>query len=74
MNTKLLATAAAISLACATSANAIPPNSASSTYPHTEYVQDDTSDSIASLNMVLCIVGSMGAGSMVNAGLIASST
>ncbi len=68
MNTKFLAAAAAISLACVTTANAIPPNSAYATDPQTEYVQDDTSDSIASLNMVLCIVGSMGAGSNVNAG------
>ncbi|MFM2289495.1 MAG: hypothetical protein RL684_2638, partial [Pseudomonadota bacterium] len=33
-----------------------------------EYVQDTTSDSISSLNMVLCVFGSMGAGDMVNTG------
>jgi hypothetical protein len=38
------------------------------TDPKSEYVQDTTADSISSLNMVLCIVGSMGAGAMVNAG------
>ena len=44
---------------------------ASSAYvgdPQSEYVQDKTSDSISSLNMVLCVFGSMGAGAMVNAG------
>jgi len=38
------------------------------TDPQSEYVQDNTSDGISSLNMVLCVIGSMGAGSMVNAG------
>jgi hypothetical protein len=64
----MFAAVASISLACATTATAIPTNSAYATDPQIAYVQDDTSDSIASLNMVLCIVGSMGAGSMVNAG------
>ena len=68
MTSKFFAGAAAISLAFATPALALPTTSAYSTDPQSEYVQDDTSDSIASLNMVLCIVGSMGAGSMVNAG------
>src|SRR5882757_566531 len=68
MNSRMFAAVASISLACATTATAIPTNSAYATDPQIAYVQDDTSDSIASLNMVLCIVGSMGAGSMVNAG------
>ncbi|HEV7612245.1 MAG TPA: hypothetical protein VGO37_10245 [Steroidobacteraceae bacterium] len=33
-----------------------------------EYVQDMTSDGIASLNMVLCVISSMDAGAMVNVG------
>ena len=45
-----------------------PSSSAYATDPQSEYVQDSTSDSISSLNMVLCVFGSMGAGSMVNAG------
>ncbi len=69
MNTKFLAAAAAaISLACATTAHAIPTDSAYAIDAQSEYVQDSTSDSISSLNMILCIFGSMGAGSMVNAG------
>ena len=46
----------------------IPTTSAYASDPQSEYVQDTTSDSIASLNMVLCVFGSMGAGAMVNAG------
>jgi hypothetical protein len=68
MTSKFLAGASAVSLVFATSAIALPTTSAYSTDPQSDYIQDDTSDSIASLNMVLCIVGSMGAGSMVNAG------
>jgi hypothetical protein len=50
-------------------AQAAPPStSAYATDPQSEYVQDTTADSISSLNMVLCVFGSMGAGSMVNAG------
>src|SRR5260221_340622 len=50
-------------------ARAAPPStSAYATDPQSEYVQDTTADSISSLNMVLCVFGSMGAGSMVNAG------
>jgi hypothetical protein len=50
-------------------AQAAPPStSAYATDPQSEYVQDTTADSISSLNMVLCIFGSMGAGAMVNAG------
>src|SRR5450755_4888900 len=47
---------------------AMPPASPYLTDPQSEYVQDSTSDSISSLNMILCVTGSMGAGSMVNAG------
>jgi hypothetical protein len=59
---------AAASLASAAAQAAIPSTSAYSTDPQSEYVQDSTSDSISSLNMILCVFGSMGAGSMVNAG------
>src|SRR4030081_2818199 len=69
MNAKILACSALVvgSLTSAAQA-AIPSTSAYSTDPQREYVQDSTSDSISSLNMILCIVGSMGAGSMVNTG------
>src|SRR6267154_4607556 len=59
---------AAASLAGPAVQAAIPATSAYSTDPQSEYVQDTTSDGISSLNMVLCVFGSMGAGSMVNAG------
>lgn len=68
MTSKFFAPVAVISLSFAASAIALPTTSAYVTDPQSDYVQDDTSDSISSLNMVLCIVGSMGAGSMVNAG------
>ena len=58
---------AAISLSGGAEA-AIPAASPYVTDPQNEYVQDNTSDSIASLNQILCIFGSMGAGTMVNAG------
>src|SRR5450432_826561 len=32
------------------------------------YVQDETSQGISSLNMVLCVIGSMAPGAMVNTG------
>ena len=69
MNSRILACAAllAASLISAVQA-AIPLTSAYSTDPQSDYVQDSTSDSISSLNMILCILGSMRAGSMVNAG------
>ena len=38
------------------------------TDPQSEYVQDQTAEGISSLNMVLCVIGSMDAGAMVNAG------
>ncbi|MEA3107319.1 MAG: hypothetical protein QOI88_1924 [Gammaproteobacteria bacterium] len=61
---------AAIAASCLLGTVQAAPPSASPyvTDPQSEYVQDTTADSISSLNMVLCIVGSMGAGSMVNAG------
>jgi hypothetical protein len=70
MNTKIIACCAALVAASFTSSvqALIPPTSAYSTDPQSEYVQDSTSDSISSLNMILCVLGSMGAGSMANAG------
>ena len=69
MISKTLSYAAAAAACFATTAQAaIPTTSAYSTDPQSEYVQDSTSDGISSLNMVLCVFGSMGAGSMVNAG------
>jgi hypothetical protein len=70
MNSKNLSCAAllAASLLSAAAHSGIPSTSAYATDPQSEYVQDSTSDSISSLNMILCIFGSMGAGSMVNAG------
>jgi hypothetical protein len=56
----------AASLASAVVHAQIPATSAYATDPQSEYVQDSTSDSISSLNMILCIFGSMGAGAMVN--------
>jgi hypothetical protein len=38
------------------------------TDPVNEYVQDDTAQGISSMNMVLCVIGSMDPGDMVNAG------
>jgi len=38
------------------------------TDPQNLYVQDETSQGISSLNMVLCVIGSMVPGAMVNAG------
>lgn len=38
------------------------------TDPQNLHVQDETSDGIANLNMVLCVVGAMDPGEMVNAG------
>src|ERR1700690_2797791 len=58
----------AASLAARAAQGGIPSTSAYSTDPQSEYVEDSTSDSISSLNMILCVFGSMGAGSMVNAG------
>jgi hypothetical protein len=46
----------------------IPSTSAYVTDPQDEYVQDDTSQGIANLNMVLCVIGGLNTGAMVNAG------
>jgi hypothetical protein len=55
--------------AAATVAHAAPPaGSPYVTDPVNEYVQDDTAQGISSMNMVLCVIGSMSPGSMVNNG------
>jgi hypothetical protein len=46
----------------------IAPTSAYVTDPQNEYVQDDTSQGIANLNMVLCVLGATNPGALVNAG------
>jgi hypothetical protein len=46
----------------------IPATAPYNTDPQNEYVQDQTSDGIANLNMVLCIVHGMSPANMVNAG------
>src|ERR1700693_669588 len=66
--TKCFYVAIAASCLLGTAQAAPPSTSAYATDPQSEYVQDTTADSISSLNMVLCIFGSMSAGSMVNAG------
>jgi hypothetical protein len=66
--TKSLYAAMAASCLLVTAHAAPPSTSPYATDPQSEYVQDTTADSISSLNMVLCIFGSMGAGPMVNAG------
>jgi hypothetical protein len=68
LRTIFFAALAATSLASPRVDAAIPSSAPYVTDPQSEYVQDNTSDSISSLNMILCIFGSMGAGSMVNAG------
>jgi hypothetical protein len=52
----------------ATAQAQIPSTAPYYTDPQNVYVQDDTSQGIASLNMVLCVVGGMDPGDMVNAG------
>ncbi|SPE33618.1 conserved exported hypothetical protein [Burkholderiales bacterium] len=46
----------------------IPASAPYYTDPQNEYVQDDTSQGISSLNMVLCVIGGMDPGDLVNAG------
>lgn len=46
----------------------IPASAPYNTDPQNFYVQDQTSDSIANLNMVLCVVAGLDAGDMLNAG------
>ena len=65
----LIRAAVATALLGSTAAEASPPaNSPYVTDPQNLYVQDETAQGIGSLNMVLCVVGSMDAGDMVNAG------
>jgi hypothetical protein len=70
MNFRHRLTAAALLASLANPALQAAPSATSAymTDPQNEYVQDKTSDSISSLNMVLCIFGSMGAGERVNTG------
>jgi hypothetical protein len=66
---KLRAAAAAAMLAAAVGAQAqIPATAPYNTDVANLYVQDETSQGIGSLNMVLCVIGSMDPGDMVNAG------
>jgi hypothetical protein len=65
----LLRAAVAASLFGGAAAQAAPPaNSPYFTDPQNLQVQDETAQGIGSLNMVLCVVGSMAAGDMVNTG------
>ncbi|MHB8477067.1 MAG: hypothetical protein ACYDBZ_12370 [Steroidobacteraceae bacterium] len=59
---------AAVLLASAGAQAAPPSDSPYFTDPQNEYVQDETAQGIGSLNMVLCVIGSMDPGDMVNAG------
>lgn len=70
MNRKYaLRAAVAAALLGGTVAEAAPPaNSPYVTDTQNLYVQDETAQGIGSLNMVLCVIGSMDAGDMVNAG------
>jgi hypothetical protein len=70
MNRKyVLRTAVAAALLGGSVAEAAPPaNSPYVTDAQNLYVQDETAQGIGSLNMVLCVIGSMDAGDMVNAG------
>jgi hypothetical protein len=61
------ATSAALIAAAAASAQ-IPLSAPYYTDPQNIYVQDATSQGIANLNMVLCVIGSTSPGSMVNTG------
>ena len=56
------------SLAVTAARAAMPANAPYLTDVQSAYVQDATSEGISSLNMVLCVIGSMDAGAMVNAG------
>jgi hypothetical protein len=58
----------AATLAGAAAQAQIPSTAPYVTDPQNVYVQDDTSQGIGNLNMVLCIIGSMDPGDMVNAG------
>jgi hypothetical protein len=58
----------AVALVGAAAQAQIPSNAPFYTDPQNVYVQDDTSQGIGNLNMVLCVIGSMDPGDMVNAG------
>jgi hypothetical protein len=62
------AAATALLIASLTAQAQIPANAAYNTDPQNEYVQDDTSQGIDNLNTVLCVIGGMSAGDMVNTG------
>ena len=69
MNKLLFLRAAVAAALLGSTAEAAPPaNSPYVTDPQNLYVQDETAQGIGSLNMVLCVVGSMDAGDMVNTG------
>src|ERR1700728_2660270 len=63
-----IAVAAAVLIAGTSAQAQIPANAPYYTDPQNIYVEDDTSQGIANLNMVLCVIGSMNPGAMVNAG------
>ena len=59
----------AVMSAASTLAVAAPPSTSPYvTDPQNLYVQDETAQGIGSLNMVLCVIGAMDPGDMVNAG------
>ena len=70
MNANMIRNSAlAAAILAGTAAQAqIPATAPYNTDPVNEYVQDDTAQGISSLNMVLCVIGSMDPGDMVNAG------
>jgi hypothetical protein len=63
-----LAVLLALTLAGSAALAQIPATAPYYTDPQNIYVQDETSQGISSLNMVLCVIGSMDPGAMVNAG------
>src|SRR6185312_4364686 len=68
-SSNLIRAAVAAALLGSTAAQAAPPaGSPYATDPQNLQVQDETAQGIGSLNMVLCVVGSMDAGEMVNSG------
>ena len=70
MKHTLIGTAAisALLIAGTTVQAQMPADAPYNTDPQNLYVQDDTSQGIANLNMVLCVIGSMSTGDMVNSG------
>ena len=70
MNRIFLPAAALIAacMSCTTLQAQIPATAAYNTDVPNEYVQDDTSQGIGNLNMVLCVIGAMSPGDLVNAG------